>query len=932
MKNTRFMEAMFSNTDEELAKQVDSDIKSAQAGNVVDTDEVKYERTGNGNDVAITDKANGEVTIAQKSADEADTYDLIAVPDEQLEKYVHPSSDGVTPGNQIGAPDEYFKTHLDGRSVISPNLPDGGLNPDAGHERSVTEVDDEHQDACPTCGQSPCECEEEGREFSVTSDNDAWQKIFSMPQEFVDYLFSEVIESEETSKVGDLKVEKLADEDNAVIVTSESTGDQVKVKLEGDEMEVTELNSKSFSNDEQFMPLFVIGVQPYDHIIVDAQEYGQESAEELKAQLEEDGVEAVQIFDNQEEAREYAINLLNNLGANPAAGDVDEPELQKEYSEAVGSTVYITSYRTDNSVLMSRMFSEEALGVADTQDTVEDAIKSGQETDMDGAIVIPVDATNAIIQDGDEFTKATLNGEDMILENIDPEEAQAILGDSDIMEYEAYDDEDDDYDDEEERDYSDIYTDEYGTKFFSEYEDFTNYMERLFSDESDQEHIEDAIEKGEEIENETEIITPVSATTAVVEDKETGEFTKAVLDEGTIDVHPIDKEEAEDMIKDIKVEDEVDDDKEDEKEYSDIYTDDTETRFFSEDEEFTDYMERLFTGESDQDVIESAIEGGQQVENESEIITPVDKKTAVVEDKGSGEFSKVTILNDDQINVHPISEDEAEELTGDLVVDEEEEVEPEQGEFSDIYMDETETRFFSEYEDFTDYMERLFTGEADEELIENAIEDGQQVENNSEVITPIDSKTAIVEDKKTGEFTKAILSDDDIDVEPISEEEANELTEDLKVENTKEEEDERKFSENNELLARFFADAGIQQVQPQQVVAAQPVAAAPAEQVAVDQNGNPVDTNAVPAEEGAPAPTVENIEDKALAAIQSIKAAVEEGAAQIMEAKAAPAPNAEPQIQEAQFSDFEYYDDDNDYYEDRTFSENDTLISWLANK
>ena len=69
-----------------------------------------------------------------------------------------------------------------------------------------------------------------------------------MPQEFVDYLFSEVIESEETSKVGDLKVEKLADEDNAVIVTSESTGDQVKVKLEGDEMEVTELNSKSFSN------------------------------------------------------------------------------------------------------------------------------------------------------------------------------------------------------------------------------------------------------------------------------------------------------------------------------------------------------------------------------------------------------------------------------------------------------------------------------------------------------------------------------------------------------------------------------------------------------------------------------------------------------------------------------------------------------------
>ena len=105
MKNTRFMEVMFSNTDEELAKQVDSDIKKAQEDGVVDTEEVKYEKTENG-DVAITDKENGEVTLAQKNPDEADTYDLIAVPDGQLEKFVHPSADGVTPGNQAGAPDE----------------------------------------------------------------------------------------------------------------------------------------------------------------------------------------------------------------------------------------------------------------------------------------------------------------------------------------------------------------------------------------------------------------------------------------------------------------------------------------------------------------------------------------------------------------------------------------------------------------------------------------------------------------------------------------------------------------------------------------------------------------------------------------------------------------------------------------------------------
>ena len=68
--------------------------------------------------------------------------------------------------------------------------------------------------------------------------------------------------------------------------------------------------------------------------------------------------------------------------------------------------------------------------------------------------------------------------------------------------------------------------------------------------------------------------------------------------------------------------------------------------------------------------------------------------------------------------------------------------------------------------------------------------------------------------------------------------------------------------------------------------------------------------------------TVEDIEDKALAAVQSIKAAAEEASAQIMEAKATPAVEADPEIQEAQFSE-------------KTFSQNEldnTLISWLQNK
>ena len=62
---------------------------------------------------------------------------------------------------------------------------------------------------------------------------------------------------------------------------------------------------------------------------------------------------------------------------------------------------------------------------------------------------------------------------------------------------------------------------------------------------------------------------------------------------------------------------------------------------------------------------------------------------------------------------------------------------------------------------------------------------------------------------------------------------------------------------------------------------------------------------------------MEEVEDKALAAVQSIKAAAEEAAAAIMDAKATPVEGVEPDIQEAQFSE-------------RTFSDaEDTLTTWL---
>ena len=770
MKKTRFMEVMFSNTDKELAKQVDNDIKSAKENGVVDTEEVEYRNVGDGN-IAITDKENGEVTLAQEAADEADTYDLVAVPDGQLEKFVHPSADGVHPGNQVGAPDEKVENHVNG-GVINPEAEDGGLNPEAGNERLVEDL----------AKQGPCmdgDCDE--KEFSVFTDNQAVLRIFS-DQEYCERLFSEVIESEETAKVGDLKIEKLPDEDNTVVVTNETTGDQAKVTMDDDEMEVEELGRNvETRNYSDFMPLFVVGVQPFDHIIVDAQEYSEESAEELKAQLEEDGVQSVEIFDNQEDARTYAIQLLNSLGANPACGqgEVEEPVEEREYSEYVGAPVFTTRYYSDDNEMMCRMFSEASAGIAHTQDLVEEAIHSGDPVEFEDGVITPIDAQNAIISDvAGGHTLASVQGVDMQLEKMDAEDAQAVLGGEDLIEVES--DNDDDFEDEEER------------------------------------------------------------------------------------------------------------------EYSDIYSNEAETKFFSESEPMTAYMERLFSEEADQDDVEKALESDDVVETENEIITPISDDVAVIEDKTNGEFSKVVAVDDETMNVHPLSDDEAENLIGD----------EDEKQFSDVYTNEAETKFFSEHEPMTSYMERLFSEEADQDDVEKALESGDTVETDDEIITPISDTVAVVEDKnEDGEFTKAIINEDGetMDVTPLTEDEAETLIEEAE----KADEHEKKFS----TLDKFFAEAVVPATAP---VAVDPNA------VAADPNAQVVDPNAQVADPNA-VPTVENIEDKALAAVESIKAAAAEASAQIMEAKAAPAPDAEPEIVEAQFSE-------------KTFSENDTLVSWLSNK
>ena len=563
MKNTRLMEVLFSaveNNDEELTAQVANDIESARENGVVDTDEVKYENTGDGK-VAITDKETGEVTIAEKAGDDDETYDLYpAEVTEQVEGFIHPEEDGVTPGAQRGAEDEDVVDHL------------GAPISECYEEGCVEE----------TAEEGPCdECEEEEeREFSVSTDNTVVMRIFS-DQEFCERIFSEVIESEETAKVGDLKIEKDAEDENAVIVTNETTGDQAKVVLEDDEMEVTELESKSFSEEEQYDALHVVGVDTFNHQIVDAPEYSEESAQELVERLMEQGVDAVQVFDNPEDAREYAIELLDNLGVEDEE-DIEEPE-QVEFSD---HTIFITRYFSSNTVLMDRLFSEAANDVDASQEDIEDAIENGEEIETDTEIITPIDATTAVIEDkeNDEFTKVTLDGEDMEFEAITEEEAEEltdhiVVEDNEDEDIDTEEDEDEE-DDEEEKNFSEIYCDETETRFFSEGEEMTEYMIRLFSEDSDSEDIEDAIESGEQIETDTEIITPIDATTAVIEDKESGEFTKAVMDDEELDINPITEEEAEELTDHVAVEDDEDEDdeegEEEEKEFS------TLEKFFNE--------------------------------------------------------------------------------------------------------------------------------------------------------------------------------------------------------------------------------------------------------------------------------------------------------------------------------------------------------------
>ena len=417
MKQTRFMQVMFSAVergDEELAAQVRDDIEDAKENGVVETDEVTYANLGDGK-VMIIDNENGEATIAEMSQEEADTYDLIAVPTEELEKFLHPMECGhPNPEVITEEHEDVSEDHLNGVAIS-----------DTKEDVPAEEAAEREEEECEECSD---ECDDEERTFSVSTDNTAVLRIFS-DQEFCERLFSEVIESEDTATVGNIKVEKCDDEDNTVIITDLSTGDQAKVEIDNEEgeLEVTELSQKefkTFSEEEDddadavedkefegvqdFEPLFVVGIDPVDHIIVDSPVYSAEDAQILAQRLSEIGVMGVQIFQNPDEARAHAFALLQGAGVNIEDEESIEEPVEKEFSDC---SVYVTRYYSDYTNYMLRLFSEADEEISDSQSVIEDAIENGEQIENENEIITPVDNKTAVIEDksNGEFTKAVLD-------------------------------------------------------------------------------------------------------------------------------------------------------------------------------------------------------------------------------------------------------------------------------------------------------------------------------------------------------------------------------------------------------------------------------------------------------------------------------------------------------------------------------------------
>lgn len=407
MKHTRFMDRLFSATaenDEELTSQVSGDIEKAKAEGSFEDDEMKYDHIGEGRVIA-TDRANGEMTLIHPMDGENDVYDLERISGEDLEKFLH------------------------------PEIVDGGVSVEDTTVGDYNEPGDpEGLDNCCSCGDPNCPgCE--SKEFSVSTNNNALLKFFS------DQVSSEMATEIATNTnqpvtIGDLSFTKEGDE---VIVTDMSSGDKAKVSLDGPELEVTELdqkNFKSFSNKmevirrkvyshaEQYDPIFVVGIDLDNNVLVNAPVMTEEAANELATRLTDIGVADVKVIANPDEAREYGINLIKTNG-----GVQVETEEQEHTFSDVEVPIYTNRYYSEYvTPFMAKMFSEAEEEITATQDMIEDAVEKGEQIETEDEIITPVDSDTAVVEDKEtgDFTKVDLADDSMHLECIDEETADQL--------------------------------------------------------------------------------------------------------------------------------------------------------------------------------------------------------------------------------------------------------------------------------------------------------------------------------------------------------------------------------------------------------------------------------------------------------------------------------------------------------------------------
>lgn len=396
MSKTRFMTLMFSATDkedEELLNQVHGDIESAKTNGSFEDEEMSYKDLGNGQ-VLATDKGTNEHTMIHTETGDSELVELEEVPDYCVEGYLHPE---VVP---------------DGSAVVNP---------------MVEEDKPEEKDQ---------------KEFSVVTDNTAVIKIFS-DQDLVETVTESVSKSEQDAQVGDLKFEKDSDEEG-VIVTDVTSGDKARVVLDGPEMKVTELDQKNFksfsnrsnkdmnvirrkvySNAEQYEPIFVVGIDPINKVLVNSPVYGEVAANELAEKLTSLGLVGVSIFADPDQGRDYALGLLTGEGAEEVA---EAEEMQVAYSD---NTVVANRYFSDRTRFMNRLFSEADEGISDAQDEIEDAIKSGDQLETENEIITPVGGNSAVVEDKDtgEFTSVELVGDSMNVDQITEDKAQELMKD-----------------------------------------------------------------------------------------------------------------------------------------------------------------------------------------------------------------------------------------------------------------------------------------------------------------------------------------------------------------------------------------------------------------------------------------------------------------------------------------------------------------------